>query len=117
LVIQGARREALPLVREGLSLADRLGHKGWLPSVLASVSAAIVEQRPSDAATLLGAAQSLQQAMGVDATAIPEMGSLFIFAVKEAEQALGQDDFELAFERGRSLETDETLELARIALA
>jgi non-specific serine/threonine protein kinase len=103
LVAEGALREAAAAIRESLELSGQVGHRGWLPAALTTAASVVArEGLAEDAALLLGAARELEAAIGVRILA-PEHGSAFESTVAQLRVKLGNDDFESAFERGRTL--------------
>src|ERR1700730_3933078 len=101
---EGDHERATALVTQALEMSTRTENDitaGWCFEVLAWIAASIHDQ--SRAASLLGVAHAIADAMGV-ATAIPPyLVGYHQECERQTRGALGEEAFESAFERGLSL--------------
>jgi predicted ATPase/class 3 adenylate cyclase/Tfp pilus assembly protein PilF len=111
---QGQLGQACELLAESLTLwREARATDLIVMSALDDHAAAIAAEGQSErAARLLGAAQALQEQMGIRAVFQEKAESPRNFAVARARADLGEDRFAEAFMRGRALDVDQAVELA-----
>jgi DNA-binding transcriptional LysR family regulator/predicted ATPase len=103
--------EALALARTSLRGSVELGDPAAVWITLELTAAAEVEAgRPETGASLLAAADELRASNGDERT--PDLAELQERAIRRAEEALGDEGFSAAFDRGRSLNADDAVDLA-----
>ncbi|HEX3491771.1 MAG TPA: LuxR C-terminal-related transcriptional regulator, partial [Streptosporangiaceae bacterium] len=110
---QGELDRAADLQQQSLRLRRRLQEltgSGWSLESLAWVEAAA--GRPERAATLLGAADRLWESLGRPLAAYQHMVPYHEACEQAARQALGDQEFEAAGQRGRALRTDDAIAYA-----
>jgi predicted ATPase/DNA-binding SARP family transcriptional activator len=109
--LDGQPEEALARFRQGLALARDSGYSGAMVYCVEGVAAVLAASGDAErAATLLGAAGAHAEAIGESLE--PFEQGVRDRAVSAAAEALGEDAFALAVERGRGLEPAEAAALA-----
>jgi predicted ATPase/class 3 adenylate cyclase/Tfp pilus assembly protein PilF len=111
---QGRLGQARELLAESLRLWQEVGANDLIVMcALEDHAAAIAAHGQSErAARLLGAAQALQEQMGIRPVFQEKAESPRNLAVATARADLGQEEFAVAFARGRRLDVEQAVELA-----
>jgi non-specific serine/threonine protein kinase len=109
----GDSHRAVRLLEKALVLNKELDEPlggGWRLETLAWVASSMQEHRR--AATLLGAAQGLADAMGIPAATPPYLDTYRKACERQARSGLGEEAFELAFEDGLGMSLDDAVAYA-----
>jgi DNA-binding NarL/FixJ family response regulator len=109
----GDSHQAVRLLEKALVLNKELDEPlggGWRLDTLAWVASSMQEHRR--AATLLGAAQGLADAMGIPAATPPYLDAYRKACERQARDALGEEAFEVAFEDGLGMSLDDAVAYA-----
>jgi non-specific serine/threonine protein kinase len=111
--LRGDSRRAAGLLEQSLRLkrlVDELLGTVWCLEALAWITAE--EHDPRRAANLLGAAESLSQAMGTPPAIFPDLLAYHEQCERQARQALGEQAFQTAFHHGKSLSVEDAVAYA-----
>lgn len=114
LLAQGNPTEALALQVEGLLAARDLGDRWVMGNALYSLAeSAWTAGQAKQAATLLGAAETLRRAIDLDATpSQPTYAARYRRLLRRVREALGSDAFDQARAWGAAMSLDQVVELA-----
>jgi predicted ATPase/DNA-binding XRE family transcriptional regulator len=108
---QGDAARALALLRQSLVLAQTVGDRKIIAYMLDDLGRVAWDQaRPERAARLCGAAAALRDAEAT--TIMPQQQSTYDHFLAELRQALGEDAFAVAWERGRVMSLEEAIAYA-----
>ena len=103
--------EALPMLREALTLNRDEGYREGIVEVLVGMASTLqTVSAPTSASTLLAAAARLREEIGGGAGWVGDAIQRLSGSLRDS---LGDSAFESAWERGRALSTDEAIALAR----
>jgi predicted ATPase/tRNA A-37 threonylcarbamoyl transferase component Bud32 len=102
---RGDKSEALRYLREALELSDRIGDRFQAVQLIDGIADLMWATEPARAATLWGAAVTVAEVPASFKSAVEK-------AIKECRDGMGEEAFEAARARGRSLSYGDAVELA-----
>lgn len=104
--------QAVKLLRESLSMKRRTTDELGLAVCLEALACATADRNPRQAAEIIGVADARWETMGVSISNLAWTSPGHDDAVTQLRAALGDEEFELAFQRGRRLSGEEGLDFA-----
>ena len=107
---RGDKESALTLLKECLRLEQLMAERLGIGTVMETIAWIVVETEPDRAAELMGAAQNEWDRIEASSDALPGLDLRHRDAIGTARGLLGEDAFDHAWSRGRSL--DQTTAIA-----